>query len=139
MEHGFKKALRDALGAQRLVEAHDALLSHIDSFEPVCPALPYLYVAIARGTIIDLDVTGVDSDEAQLVALLRSCYPDADHWIWEHVRVEAGVEGCVATAPDVCIECGRADLTVMCVSVDGDDGRRAWVCDDCGHAHLIND
>lgn len=38
--------------------------------------------------------------------------------------------------PIDCKSCGGGDLTLTDVDVDGED-RKAYVCDGCGHAHIL--
>jgi len=42
--------------------------------------------------------------------------------------------------PEQCLECESDNpMTFQAVSMDNKDGHSAWVCDDCGHAHLNPD
>lgn len=38
--------------------------------------------------------------------------------------------------PEHCVECGSDEkMALMDVEVDGEK-REAWICDECGHAHI---
>jgi len=42
--------------------------------------------------------------------------------------------------PEQCVECNSDEsMELKKVSLDGKDGISAWVCNDCGHAHLNPD
>lgn len=82
--------------AQKALELHDALIDGTESFDALCPTLPYLYAAILRGTYIDCedtseDMVGITSgaaeDPTSLLATLRSLFP-AEHWVWQYIKIE---------------------------------------------------
>lgn len=89
-------------------------------------------------TINDADEIGnVDSLE-EYVALMESVAEEAARRA-DAARARLAYVGFDSpTEPDTCAKCGSfVPMTYAQVPVNDDDDREAWICDECGEAHVV--
>ena len=83
--------VQDVNPSHLVMEVHDILVANTESLAvgDLATDLPYLYVAILRGSYVELYEPETDDDYdlyTNTVKLLRHCFPE-QHPVWLHVQL----------------------------------------------------